>query len=128
MSRERLAARQAELVASLVAGADAPPGFDERLLTAARKALLRKRAGEAASAWPRLAASLGPQWTATFSGFAAGRPPVGALRDGWDLARSLANQSELAPVAAEELRGRERRWRYDGVHPPRRRRYFALKF
>jgi hypothetical protein len=88
------------------------------LLEATRVALLRKRSGEAAAAWPVLAATLGPQWTATFTAFAGGRPPVGALRDGWDLARSLAARGELAPAAAAELRGCERRWRYDGVHPP----------
>lgn len=123
MSRERLAARQAQLVASLVAGAAAPTGFDARLLSATREALLRKRRAEAAAAWPVLAASLGPQWTMVFTGFAAGRPPVGSLRDGWDLARTLAGRGELTPPAAAELRERERRWRYDGVHPPRRRRW-----
>ena len=118
MSHEELASRQAALVASLVAGAPPPPGFDARLLEATRVALLRKRSGEAAAAWPVLAAALSPQWTATFAAFAAGRPPVGALRDGWDLARSLAARGDLAPAGAAELRERERRWRYDGVHPP----------
>ena len=54
-----LAARQAALVAALVAGAPDPPGFDPARLAAARRALLRKRAGEAAKHWPVLAASLG---------------------------------------------------------------------
>ena len=118
MSREELASRQAAVVASLVAGAPPPPGFDARLLDATRVALLRKRSGEAAAAWPVLAATLGPQWTAAFTAFAAGRPPVGALRDGWDLARSLATRGILAEAATTELRERERRWRYDGTHPP----------
>ena len=47
-----LAARQAALVAALVAGAPDPPGFDPARLAAARRALLRKRAGEAAKHWP----------------------------------------------------------------------------
>lgn len=118
MSREQLASHQAALVASLVAGGPPPPGFDVRLLDATRAALLRKRSGEAAAAWPVLAATFGPQWTAAFTAFAAGRPPVGALRDGWDLARSLDARGELAQAAATELRERERRCRYDGAQPP----------
>ena len=58
-----LAERQAALVAALVAGAPDPPGFDPARLAAARRALLRKRAGEAAKHWPVLAASLGPRWS-----------------------------------------------------------------
>jgi len=50
-----LAARQAELVA----GGPVPSGFDPGRLAVARRAMLRKRAGEAAAAWPLLAASLG---------------------------------------------------------------------
>jgi hypothetical protein len=103
-----LADEQAALVAALVAGGAPPPGFDATRLDAARDALLRKRAGEVAAAWPVLAASLGPQWTATFTGWARGRPPGGALRDGWDLARELATAGRLPAGAAGELRARER--------------------
>jgi len=54
-----LAARQAELVAALVAGGPVSSGFDPGRLAVTRRAMLRKRAGEAAAAWPLLAASLG---------------------------------------------------------------------
>ena len=54
-----LAGRQAELVAALVAGAPDPAGFDRDRLAAARRALVRKRAGEAAKQWPLLAAIAG---------------------------------------------------------------------
>ncbi|MFD1236157.1 hypothetical protein ACFQ34_22935, partial [Pseudonocardia benzenivorans] len=59
-----LAARQAALVDALVAGAPVPDGFDPVRLATTRRALLRKRAGEAARHWPLLAAALGPGWPA----------------------------------------------------------------
>ena len=64
-SRDRSASRAAgrpHLVAALTAGAPVPPGFDARLVEAARVALLRKRAGEVARQWPQLAAALGAGW------------------------------------------------------------------
>ncbi|MGH3767147.1 MAG: hypothetical protein ACRDTX_18660 [Pseudonocardiaceae bacterium] len=77
-----LAARQAALVAALVAGGEPPAGFDHARLSAARHALLVKRAQEVAKAWPLLAASFGDEWTARFTTWAAARPPEGPLRDG----------------------------------------------
>jgi hypothetical protein len=122
-----LADRQAELVAALVAGGPVPPGFDARRVDAAREALLRKRSGEVAVVWPVLAASLGPQWTAVFAGWARDRAPNGALRDGWDLARQLAAEGRLPEPAGGELRGREASWRYDGVSAPRRHRLTSVR-
>jgi hypothetical protein len=119
-----LAARQAAVVAALVAGGPIPSGFHADLVRATRQALLRKRAGEVAHTWPLLAASFGPQWIKTFAEWAAARPPGGSLRDGWDFARSRG--ASLNPVASAELAVREARWRYDGVNPPRRRRFPAL--
>jgi len=120
-----LAERQAALVAALVTGAPDPPGFDPVRLAAARRALLRKRAGEAAKHWPVLAASLGPRWATTFAAHHAGREPGGALRDGWDLARAL--RPRLTADAAAELREHEILWRYDGGAPPRPRRLGRLR-
>lgn len=122
-----LAARQAELVAALVAGAPLPAGFDERRVAAARAALLRKRAGEVARHWPLLAAGYGARWPTVFAEWAAGRSPRGGLRDGWDLARALAAAGRLPAPAAEELAAVEARWRYDGRRPPRPRRLPALR-
>jgi hypothetical protein len=102
-----LAARQAELVAALVAGGPDPAGFDANRLAVARRALLRKRAGEVAVVWPVLAASVGTAWPATFAAFAADRAPAGALRDGWDLARELHGQRRLRDAATVELAERE---------------------
>ncbi|GHJ06815.1 hypothetical protein TPA0907_11820 [Micromonospora humidisoli] len=121
-----LAARQAALVAALVAGAPLPAGFAADRVDAARRALLRKRAGEVARHWPLLAAGLGDAWPATFAGWAAGRPTAGSLRDGWDLARALRDRGTLPPLGEQELAAREAAHRYDGRHPPRRRRLPAL--
>jgi hypothetical protein len=101
-----LADGQAALVAALVAGADPPPGFDQERLRATRTALLRKRAGEVAAAWPVLAASLGRQWMVTFADWARDRPPRGALHDGMGLARELAAAGRLTAQARAELRVR----------------------
>jgi hypothetical protein len=118
-----LADRQAAVVAALVAGAPAPPGFDTHRVRATAAALLRKRTGEVAAAWPLLAAALGANWPASFVAWAAGRPPAGSLRDGWDFARSLdRSPAGLPPLAAQELSVREATWHYDGVSAPRRRR------
>ncbi|WCN79815.1 hypothetical protein [Micromonospora sp. LH3U1] len=121
-----LAERQAELVATLVAGGPPPPGFAPAQLAATRAALLRKRAGEVARHWPLLAAGLGDRWSTTFAGWAARRPTAGSLRDGWDLARALHEQRALPPAAAEELAVREARLHYDGLRAPRVRRLPAV--
>jgi hypothetical protein len=127
LEASELARRQAELVASLVGGEPTPAGFDESRLAATRRALLRKRAGEAAKAWPLLAAGLGPGWPDAFAADRAGTEPVGGLRDGWDLARSLGARGELPDGAAAELRAREADLRYDGLSAPRPRRRWALR-
>ncbi|MFI2712444.1 hypothetical protein ACH495_20185 [Micromonospora sp. NPDC018662] len=116
-----LAARQAELVAALVAGGPLPPGFAPAPVEAARRALIRKRAGDVARHWPLLAAGLGADWPAVFVDWAAGRPTNGSLRDGWDLARELRDRGTLPPLGADELAGREAASRYDGRGAPRPR-------
>lgn len=118
-----LATRQAALVATLVAGAPSPPGFAPETLAAARTALLRKRAGEVARYWPLLATGLGPGWLEVFQHWAAGRPPAGGFREGWDLARYLRGADELPPLGADELACWQAGYHYPGPgHPPRPRR------
>lgn len=124
---EPLARRQAELVAALVAGGPDPDGFDTGRLAATRRALLRKRAGEAAKVWPLLAATLGESWPAVFAEHRSGHPPVGSLRDGWDVARALRSSGRLTTPAAEELSAREAAYRYDGVSAPRPRWWRRLR-
>ncbi|SEF47196.1 hypothetical protein SAMN04489712_101124 [Thermomonospora echinospora] len=119
--REELAAAQRALVAALVAGGPLPPGFDAERVGAAARALLRKRAGEVARAWPVLAAAYGPQWAREFGRWASGRPTRGSWRDGWDFAR--AHRDSLPPAAVCELVLTEARWAYDGRDDPRPRRF-----
>jgi hypothetical protein len=118
---ESLAERQAALVAALVTDAPVPPGFDADRLAATRRALLRKRASLAAREWPLLAASWGAAWPRVFAEHRAGHEPVGALRDGWDVARALRERGTLAAGPAAELAAREARMHYDGRSAPRRR-------
>jgi hypothetical protein len=120
-SRERLARRQADLVAALVAGSAIPEGFDETRVRATESALLRKRAGEVGTRWPTLRAQFGPEWSRAFGAWARGRAPQGSWRDGWDFARHLAASGRLHPAAALDLAVTEATHRYDGVNPPRRR-------
>ncbi|WP_300011345.1 hypothetical protein [Pseudonocardia sp.] len=118
-SRADLAARQSALVAALVAGGPPPAGVDPSRLAATRRALLRKRAGEAAKEWPLLAAALGDaEWARTFAELRDGHEPVGALREGWEVARAVRDRGGLDTGAARELADRERRLRYDGRGAP----------
>ncbi len=122
-----LAQRQADLIAALVAGGPAPPGFDPVRVTATADALLRKRADEVGARWPRLRVQFGPQWTNDFTRWARSRPPLGSWRDGWDYARHLDAAGRLGSVARAELAATEARYRYDGVNPPRPRRSPTLR-
>lgn len=82
-----LAARQAALVAALVGGGKLPAGFNHTRVAAGRRALLVKRAGEVAKAWPLLATSLGDAWPECFITWAKSHPPRGPRRDGKDFIR-----------------------------------------
>lgn len=123
--RSALAEAQERLVAALVAGGEPPEGFDAHRLAVTSRALLRKRAGEVAYTWPRLAAAYGDDWRASFARFAAGRPPLGGLRDGFDFARH--HRDRLSPDAAAELATREALWVYTGDRQPRPRRLPAVR-
>jgi hypothetical protein len=123
--RAELAAAQEALVAALVAGGPLPPGFDAAGVEAASRALLRKRAGEVARTWPRLAMAYGERWPVAFAEWARDRPAQGAWRDGWDFAR--ARPGSRTRAAALELALREAEWSYDGRTEPRRRRVSARR-
>ena len=104
----QLGAAQAGLVAALVAGGPLPPGFDAGRVDVARRALLRKRAGEVARAWPLLAGALGTAFTPRFARWATGRPPGGSWADGLAFAQHLRDSGDLPPLATEELAQREK--------------------
>lgn len=91
--REAYAARQAQLLDSLLRGDDPPPGFVAAHAGAAGSALRRKRGRAVARAWPALAVSLGDGFDVRFDAFAraGGVDDSGApLRDGLAFAARLA--------------------------------------
>lgn len=114
-----LAAAQEALVRAMTAGGPLPDGFDAGDVAAAARAILGKRAGDTARAWPALAASYGGGWADAFAAWAAERPTRGSLRDGWDFAR--AHRADLPAAARTELAAAEARWSYGGDGEPRRR-------
>jgi hypothetical protein len=73
-TRERLAARQAELARALLAGGPIPPGFDERRLRAEAAALHNKRRRVAELLRPDLADALDDRFAELFDRWAADNP------------------------------------------------------
>jgi hypothetical protein len=119
-ARARLAAAQADLLASLLGDAPPPPGFDAGALRAAGDALRCKRAREVAQAWPRLAAAL-PDFTARFAAFARGHAleAGGPHDDGQRFARWLRDQGALPDEGLVDLLGVEVRRRPFAVRAAR---------
>lgn len=113
---------QAALVAALTGTGPPPAGFDAARLEVARKALLRKRSGEVAKAWPLLRAALGAQLLPTFSSWAADRPTTGSWGDGFAFAGYLDERHELPAAARSEWRRRRLQWSVDRSGAVRRRR------
>jgi hypothetical protein len=80
-ARDELGARQASLVAALVAGAAVPAGMDAERVRIQAAALLRKRGRGVAHAEPELAAALGKSFGAAFADYARGLPQEGCSAD-----------------------------------------------
>ena len=80
-ARDELAARQAALVAALVAGAPAPPGLDPGRIRIQSAALQRKRGRSVMHAAPELAVALGESFMAAFAEYAASGPKAGSSAD-----------------------------------------------
>jgi len=80
-ARDELGARQASLVAALVAGAAVPTGVDAARVRIQATALLRKRGRGVAHAEPELAAALGKSFGAVFADYAQGLPQEGGSAD-----------------------------------------------
>jgi hypothetical protein len=77
--RAALAAAQRELLAALVAGAQAPPGFDAGQVRLQAGALLDKRARGVSSHHPWLVEALGVDYLPRFTEYARGHPrPAGS--------------------------------------------------
>ncbi|MET8335060.1 hypothetical protein ABZV14_38960 [Streptosporangium canum] len=108
-AREALAGAQAVLLAALVAGGAAPPGFDEGRLRIQAASLISKRRGTVARVRPDLVALLGGDFAREFEAYARGRPkpPGGSRADARDFADRLRAAGRLPPepeTAAEAPR------------------------
>jgi hypothetical protein len=80
-ARDELGARQASLVAALVAGAAVPAGVDAERVRIQAAALLHKRGRGVARTGPELAAALGKSFGAAFADYARRLPREGRSAD-----------------------------------------------
>ncbi|MFD2418966.1 hypothetical protein [Amycolatopsis pigmentata] len=78
--RERLAARQAELLRALLAGGPPPPGFDSARLAVESTVLRAKRRGIVARLRPDVPAALGESFGPLFDEYAAENPRAEGVR------------------------------------------------
>lgn len=116
-ARRRLARTQAALVAALLAGAPAPPGFDESRLRAEAGSLLTKRRRVTELARPDVSEALGPRYRGLFDAWAPSHPrPAGttARADADAFAEWLYDNGHLP-------RPRKRRWFRPRARPERLR-------
>lgn len=123
--RQRVDRQQAAVLAALVAGAPDPAAFDDGRLASTRDALLRKRAREAAQAWPELSLCVGTAYEERFVRWATDVPfPAegGAHADGFGFAARAVGRRELDTRARLELLDGSARYRCgsDGVARVRR--------
>lgn len=80
-ARERLARAQSKLLAALVAGGPAPPGFDTERIAVQKRALTAKRADVVAKVAPELPQILGEEtYRTAFAEYAGDRPMTGGYR------------------------------------------------
>ncbi|WP_440100626.1 hypothetical protein [Streptosporangium sp. H16] len=104
-AREALAGAQEALVAALVAGREAPRGFDRERLRVQEAGLISKRRRTVARLRPDLVASLGDGFAGEFDAYARGRPkpPGGSHADARDFADRLRAAGRLPeePVTPE---------------------------
>lgn len=102
--RERLATRQAELLKALLAGGDAPAGFDADRLRIEANVLRNKQSRLVAYLRPDLAEALGDRFAALFREYAANSPKTDAIR-----ARAYADAFGAWLVARGEIPKPKRR-------------------
>lgn len=98
MSREDLAARQAELLRALLAGGEPPAGFDVTRIHIEVRALRAKRRSIVADLRPDLPLSLGERFGALFDTYAAATPRpdgIGYRQDADNFATWLYDRGEL---------------------------------
>ncbi|MFI6508615.1 hypothetical protein ACIBCT_13505 [Streptosporangium sp. NPDC050855] len=116
-AREALAGAQAALVAALVAGREAPAGFDRDRLRVQETSLIAKRRRTVARLRPDLVASLGDDFAAEFRAYARGRPkpPGGSHADAHDFAGHLRAAGRLPDPDDREPGVREPAARESGL-------------
>lgn len=106
MSRERLAAQQAELLGALLGQGHDPPGFDRSQLRVQQQALLDKRRRVVTRLRPDLPERLGDQFRSLFEHYAAEHPRAAGAKARADAARFVSWLSRRG-----ELRRRRWTWR-----------------
>jgi hypothetical protein len=96
-ARRSLERAQAELLAALVAGGEAPSGFDGERLRLQARSLIAKRRGSVARALPGLVSALGNAFAREFAAYAEGRPkpPGGSRADARDFVGWLREMGRL---------------------------------
>lgn len=105
-ARDELARRQAELLASLVAGGPVPQGFDAERIRVQSIALAAKRREGVLRALPVLATALGERWPRVFMEWARThpKPAVGGSRaDAAAFAEHLSALGELPDAVRDAL-------------------------
>lgn len=139
VARARLARRQADLLAALVAGGPVPAGFDPRQVAAQAAALAAKRRDTAARVAPDLARLLGTDWRPLFDRYARLGPQRGGYREdarafaAWALAAepsapwradlaALLSPAPVRPVRRALRAVRAAAGRAERVHPQVRAR------
>ncbi|ANZ42402.1 hypothetical protein BBK82_01010 [Lentzea guizhouensis] len=107
-ARERLAARQAELLNALLAGGPAPAGFDEQRVEVERRALLAKRRGIVRMLGPEVANELGDRFRQLFDAYALANPRRASSRAREDAAAF----ADWLRAAGELQVKRKARWKF----------------
>ena len=108
VARERLAARQAELLNALLANGPAPAGFDEQRLGVERRALLSKRRGIVRMLGPAVADELGDRFRPLFDAYAVEHP----RRAGSRAREDAAAFAEWCRSRGELPEKRKARWKF----------------
>lgn len=107
-ARERLAARQAELLNALLANGLAPAGFDEHRLGVERRTLLSKRRGIVRMLGPAVADELGDRFRPLFDAYAVEHP----RRAGSRAREDAAAFAEWCRASGELPTKRTPRWKF----------------
>jgi len=97
-AREELAARQAQLLRALLAGAEPPDGFPPHRLATEARSLRNKRRKLTARLEPELVTELGERFGALFDAYALANPPevgAGARADAARFVGWLSGRGEL---------------------------------